>query len=262
MRLLGITATIAILLFWATMNTLVVLRQRDLRSQNRYRAGVNAFLGTDLLRERWLGIYQKNRKIGYSGYILEKVFADEGPEISGRIESRLETRVLGRQLPVEVLGSFTLDVAMIPIQLRLDVSIGAAIPLTLTGEGREDRFRIVARQGEQTIVELDLPREDFFLGDGLVPSLPVSGFTVGERFSVPCFDPLTLTRSLAEVEVVARETREIGGLPTDGFRLETTFGNRKSTSFVTSTGEVLRQEFGDLVLRRETRENATRFFKR
>lgn len=266
MRFAGIACAIGIFVFWASMNTLVVLKQREVRILNRYRKGVDSFLGTDLLRERWLGIYRKNRKIGYTGSTFEKVFAQEGAEINGRVESRMEMDVLGTRVPVELDGDFTLDAAMKPIHLRLDVSLAGAIPISLVGRRRGEKFRIAVKQGATDLVGVELPLEEFFLGDGLVPALPVSGFAVGERFGVPCFDPVTMSRSTAEVKVVARETQEIGGLQTDCYRLETQFRDMKSTSYVTGTGELLKQEFGppleDIVLRRETRENARRFFKR
>jgi hypothetical protein len=266
LRYAGIALATGIFIFWATMNTLVVLKQREVRLLNRYRKGVDSFLGTDLLRERWLGIYRNNRKIGYTGSTFEKVYAEEGAEISGRVESRMEMDLLGKRIPVELEGDFTLDASMRPIRLRVDVTLAETIPVSLVGLRRGEKFRITVKQGATDLVGTELPLEEFFLADGLVPALPVSGFAVGERFSVPCFDPVTMSRSVADVTVIARETQEIGGLPTDCFRLETRFRDMTSTSFVTATGELLKQEFGppleSIVLRRETRDNAKRFFKR
>ena len=344
MKVTGYAVTLLILAFWVTMNSMVFLRQRELRTQDRYRAGVTQYLGNELLRERWLGVYRKNKKVGYTGQVFEKVFADEGIEIHGTIESAMEIEFLGKPISVNLDGKFVLDAELKPKSLRLDLRIDAApstlrqageratrerpvadslqgqpeaggrtqppglegdrlaagegaqaaaggsaqlaagesaqptpreapqlavregAQLTLTGQPRGDKFVLVLRRGPVAILTLPFPREELLVGDGLVPSLPVSGLKVGDTFRVPCFDPLTMSRSVAEVQVTLHDTREVDGLLTDIFRLESRFRDLTSTSWVTTTGELLRQEFGaplkDIVLRKETRANARRFFRR
>jgi len=266
LKLAGTLATVLVVAYWVTMNALVIQRERELRTQGRYRAGVDRYLGTDLLRERWLEIYRKNRKIGYSGYTFEKVFAEEGVEIQTSLESRVDLDVRGLQLPVRLSGTLVLDREMKPIRLRLDVVLAERLPVTLLGERRGEDFRLEARQGSQTVFALSLPREELILADGLAPSLPYSGFRVGERFQVPCFDPVAMGRSVVDVEVVSKDVDVIDGLQTEVFHLETTFRGTKSESVVTASGELLRQKLGppldDIVLRRATRANAKRFFER
>ena len=272
MKLVGSIAVLLIVAYWVTMNSLVIYRQREFAKQDRFRAGVTEFLGNELLRERWLEIYRKNVKIGYTGCTYEKVFAAEGVEIRCDLDSRLNLDIPGSKLSVKIEGSLVLDGEMKPRSLRLDVTLADKLPMTLLGEQRGDQFALKVRHADSTAPLLTLPREELILGDGLVPSLPVSGFRVGDRYRISCFDPVKLSRSPVEVQVLSKEVKEIDGLLTEVFRLETRFGDDTSppgitsTSWMTASGELLRQEFGpplqDIVLRRQTRANAKRFFNR
>jgi hypothetical protein len=78
MKGLGWVLTCAVLVFWGTMNTLLVRRQQELNEFGKYRQGVHEFLGPERRKERWMGIYHKHKKIGYTGFEMEKVpLADE-----------------------------------------------------------------------------------------------------------------------------------------------------------------------------------------
>ncbi|MGQ9590454.1 MAG: hypothetical protein ACUVYA_09205 [Planctomycetota bacterium] len=266
MKPAGTILTALIVFFWVAMNGLLVRRQLSIRRQDRYRLAVSEFLGSELRRERWLGIYRKGRKIGYSGWSFEKVLAAEGFEFLTTLESAIALDVLGRDVPLEIQGSMVLDADLRPKALRLDALVAKNVRVEVAGKAEGERFRLEVRQGQVVLASLSAPREELLLGDGLAPSLPVSGLRVGDSFSVPCFDPMTMSRSQAEVKVVRSEIREVEGLLTDVFELETRYRNMESRSWVTSAGELLRQEFGppleDVVLRREARETARRILER
>lgn len=266
MRYAGPLLGILIFLFWVWMNSLQVLRQVELGARDRYRTCVTDFLGNDLLRERWLGVYKNNRKVGYTGYVYEKIFAEQDVEIRTTLESRMTVQFLMKDVEIELNGSLLLDGEMRPKQLRLDILVAGKLPLALTGSQEGDKLILLLRQGGTTMGRMSLPRRELFLGDGLAPSLPIAGLRVGDEFEISCFDPLTLGHTAARVRVVSREIREIDGLLAEAFQLETRFREITSTSWVTASGELLRQEFGppfqDYVLRRETRTNARRFYKK
>lgn len=266
MKTLNFVLALGILVYWLAMNSLVVLREREVRSLDQYRAGVSEFLGPSLLRERWLGIYKRNRKIGYTGYTFEKVYAVEGVEIQSTLESKMQMELLGIPRKVEMDGSLVLDGDMKPLRLRLDLSVESLASLTVLGALRGNQFVVTVKQGKVPLLEIPLPREELHLGNGLVPALPVAGFEVGETFKVPCFDPMTLSRAMTTVKVASKSAREIDGFTADVYCLETMFRGLTSKSWVTGAGELVRQEFGppldDIVLRRETREGARRAFKK
>jgi hypothetical protein len=255
---LGTLLTLAIFAFWAAMNSLVVIREKERKDLDKYRQGVSSFLGGDLYRERWLGIYKKNKRIGYTGYVFEKVFAAEGVEVHSSVECRMEIDIFGRPQAVSLTGNLILDEGMRPVQLRMDAHLDRALSMAVTGKRRDGGFAIEARAGPLKLLDLSLPLEELHLGNGLVPSFPISGFKVGDEFQVPCFDPIVMSRSPATVRVVSKEERSIEGFRAEVFVLETEFHGKKSRTWVTDAGELLRQEFAppldDIVLRRERKE--------
>jgi hypothetical protein len=248
------------------MNSLVALRQRERQDLDKYRQGVSSFLGGELYRERWLGIYKKNKRIGYTGYTFEKVFAAEGLEVHSNVECRMEIEPFGRRQVMSLTGNLILDEGMKPMHLRMDASLDGVLSVAVTGKRKEGNFAIEARAGALKLMEVALPLEELHLGNGLVPSLPISGFQVGDVYDVPCFDPILMSRSPATVRVVSKEETMIEGFRAEVFVLETEFHGRTARAWVTDTGELLRQQFGppldDIVLRRERKEVLKRDVKK
>lgn len=248
------------------MNSLVALREMERKDLDKYRQGVSSFLGGELYRERWLGIYKKNKRVGYTGYVFEKVFAAEGVEFHSSVECRMEIDPFGQPQVMSLTGSLVLDEGMKPIHLRVDANLDRALSVLVTGKRREGMFALEAHAGALKLLDFSLPLEELHLGNGLVPSFPISGFKVGDVFEVPCFDPILMSRSLATVKVISKEERSIEGFRAEVYVLETAFRGMTSKAWMTGAGEMLRQEFGpplgDLVLRRERKEILKRDEKR
>jgi hypothetical protein len=240
------------------MNALVALREMERRDLDKYRQGVSNFLGGELYRERWLGIYRKNRRVGYTGYTFEKVFAAEGVEFHSSVECKMEIDPFGQPQVVSLTGNLVLDESMKPIHLRMDANLDRAISAVATGKRRDGMFALEAHAGSLKLADFSVPLEELHLGNGLVPSFPLSGFKVGDVFEVPCFDPILMSRSIATVKVISKEERSIEGFRAEVYVIETAFRGLTSRAWMTGTGELLRQEFGpplgDLVLRRERKE--------
>jgi hypothetical protein len=259
----GAIFTFLIFAFWAAMNSLVYLRQEKVRNLDQYRRGMTHYLGSELFRECWMGVHRKQRRIGHTGYVFNKVFTEEGGiEVHSTVEAKLDLVLLGRKLPFTLHGDMVADEALKPITLRLEASSGPLPLLTITGRREGEKFLLTAKQESLVLFQTPLDLESLHLGNGLVPILPISDFKVGDRFEVPCFDPLSMKRDLAIATVMTKEAKEHGGFQVDVYLIETRFREMTAKSWVTPGGELLRQEFGppfaDLVLRRESREDARR----
>jgi hypothetical protein len=240
------------------MNALVLRRERAFYRMDPLRSGMTRFLGADLMKERWMGIYHRHKKVGYTGATFEKIFAEEGIEVHCRIES--EMGVLAPLAAARLEGSMVLDAELRPLRLNLEARLGDLGNVRLTGERRALEFEIVLWQGSTRLLSKSLPLEELILGDVLAPIIPMAGFEVGETYRVPCLDPLSMTRVVTEVQVKSKSTESVEGQMGDVFTLETTFRGLTSKSMVTASGELLRQEFGpplaDLVLRKESKRQA------
>ena len=261
MKRLGTLITTAIVLYAGAMNWMVYERQRSVSSLDRYRAGVTTFLGNELHREQWMGIYRNHKRVGYTGYTIEKMFPVEGVEIQTTMESRMDIDLFGKPQTLDINGSLVLDESMRPLRLYMDVSGSTGSFITISGKREGKHFGVEVRRGNLRLLRVELPLIELHLGNGLVPNLPVSGYKVGDVFEVPCFDPLFMGRAVARVEVLSREVKEVDGVQAEVLILETRFRDITARSWVTPGGELIRQEFGppldDLLLRRETRKRST-----
>jgi hypothetical protein len=258
---LGLLLTVAIIVYAGAMNWMVYERQRAVSSLDRYRAGVATFLGNELHREQWMGIYRKHKRVGYTGYTIEKVFPVEGVEIQTTMESRMDIEIFGKPQTLDLNGTLVLDETMRPLTLYMDVAGAAGSFITINGKREGDRFVVEVRRGNIRLFRVELPLIELHLGNGLVPNLPLSGYRVGDVYEVPCFDPLFMGRAVARVEVLSREVKEVDGVQAEVLILETRFRDITARSWVTPAGELIRQEFGpplgDLILRRESRKRRT-----
>lgn len=258
MKHLGIAVTLLILIFWSTMNTLLVRRQIEERQLGLYQQKVHRFLDSTRHRERWLAIYKRTdrrrRKIGYTGSTLDVLQGPEGTEYHTKIETSINMEIFGQGAlllkgllgtgHLEIKGLLVQDAEMRPFTLTVELTFPNQRHIIIQGERREDRFILKAYHEDLAIPPLSMPLEKLTLGNSLVPDLPVAGLKEGEKFQVNTFDPVFFTSRPVDVEVVSLDTQEIGGLLVDVYTLESTFRGFKSTTLVTRDGTVLRMKMG------------------
>lgn len=260
MRTLSYLAALVVVLFWLTMNGLLVLRQVEYQSLDHYRRGVTDFLGERVRRERWMGIYQNHKRIGHTGFAIERTFERERMGFRVEFSTHLDLDIFGSGGRIDLDGAAALDVRMIPESLSAELAAGAA-RFNLEGRREGEHFQVALREGGRSVFQQKLPLREFHFGDGLAPVPPIAGLRVGETYKVPIFDPIFRESAEAEIVVEAAVSREMDGVPLDCFQLQTRFRGLTFRSFITRDGEVLRQEIPpplDVVLVREpapTRRN-------
>ncbi len=201
---------------------------------------------------QWRGIYYRGDKIGFS--VGQTTPTDDGYEI--REDARLTMTLVGATAAVRMTSrafvdrgfalrrfSFSLDPGTGPttIEGALD---GKRLDLTIrnsAGERRESR-----ELTEPPALSLNLPR-----------TLAARGLEPGQKLVVSVFDPATLRNSPMSIEVQAREVVQAAGRPVPAFRVLGRLAGVTITSWVTDTGEVVKEEspMGMLVVR-ETPEQA------
>jgi transglutaminase-like putative cysteine protease len=219
------------------------------------RAG--AALAGDLARygsqAQWKGLYYRGEKIGFT--VSETVSRDDGYELreDGQVQMALLGATSAARLRTTALVdsqfnlrsfSFSLDPGTGPISIegKLD---GLRLGLTITTPaGTRNDTRLLT---EPPALSLNLPRR-----------LAARGLEPGQKHKVMIFDPATMRNAPMDVEVQAREVVRAAGRPMPAFRVETRFAGITALSWITDTGEVVREESptGFIVVR-ETRNRAT-----
>jgi transglutaminase-like putative cysteine protease len=214
-------------------------------------------LATDLSRYGrtavWRGIYYRGTKIGFS--VSQTVAKDEGYEIQE--DGRLQMGLLGTTSTAKVVTRLQLDdaFALQTFSFALDPGTG---PLEVSGRLAGKRLDLVIRTASGTrnqSIELEQPP---MLAQNLPRRLAQSGLEPGKVVEVLVFDPATLANRPMQLRIGNRELVRSADRPTPAFRVDMTFAGIASTSWITDTGEVIREESptGMLVLR-ESQERAT-----
>ena len=226
-------ASVAVLIAWIASMTALV---------NRSYLQASSSLATDLARygsqAAWRGVYYRGEKIGFT--VSQIVRAGEGFEIQE--DARLQMTLLGATTPVAVRTTarvdrdfalqsfdFSLDPGTGPMRIegRLE---GTRLSLAITSPGGPTR-RDVRELGEPPALTLNLARR--LARGGLVP---------GSRHQWTLFDPATLRNAPVTVEVGERELVRTGVTRVPAFRVGMEFAGLHTTSWVTDTGEVVREE--------------------
>jgi len=214
-------------------------------------------LATDLARygtaAEWRGLYYRGEKVGFS--VSQTTPTSDGFDLQE--DARLQMSLLGATTPAVIRTSAKLDreFALQSFDFSLDPGTG---PVQVTGvvSGRHVSLSIKTAGGEQheqrdleeaPVLSLNLPRR-----------LAALGLKPGTREQFLVFDPATLRNEPATIEIGKREivnvfapgVIRVGGRevttrtnrPIPAFRVDMTFAGLKTSSWITDTGEVVREE--------------------
>lgn len=231
--------SLVILLAWAIQMGFLVHR-------SYLQASVN--LAVDLARygseAQWRGIYYRGAKVGFT--VRQTVPLEDGFELQE--DGQLEMTLLGAQTAAKLRTTARVDRDFIlqSFEFSLDPGTGA---VEVSGRveppvGDSGLWQltvgITTSAGTRTEVrELDEPP---VLPINMGRRLASSGLTPGARHEWMIFDPATLTNMPAVLEVGERELIRIGSRPIPAFRVEMELAGMRITSWVTDTGEVVRED--------------------
>jgi hypothetical protein len=201
---------------------------------------------------RWRGIYYRGDKIGFS--VGQTAPLEHGYEI--REDARLRMTLVGVETAVRMTSRALVDRAFQLQRFWFSLDPGSA-PTEIEGTLAGRRLELVIRNsaGERRESrELDEPPA---LSLNLPRALAARGLEPGTTHVVSVFDPATLRNTRMAVEVQAREIVRAAGRPVPAFRVEAGLAGVTLRSWITDTGEVVREEtpMGLLVVR-ETQEQA------
>jgi transglutaminase-like putative cysteine protease len=238
---------LAVLAWIAVMGALV---------NRSYIQASSANLATDLARygsaAEWRGVYYRGEKIGFT--VSQTVPRDDGFELQE--DGRLQMSLLGATTAatIHTVARVDSDFALRSFEFSLDPGTG---PVAVRGQvaGRHLALSVTTPSGTRT--------EDRELAEPPALSLNLSrrlangGLKAGARYEWSVFDPATLRNTPVIVSVGRREIVRGAGVPIPAFRVEMDVAGLHTTSWVTDTGEVVREESPmGLITVRETADNA------
>lgn len=213
-------------------------------------------LATDLARygssAQWRGVYYRGEKIGFT--VSQTVPVEDGFELQEH--GQLQMSLLGAhtfttlQTSARVNRSFELQ----SFRFALDPGTG---PITISGEVQKGGLRVAITTAGRTRHETVQLAEPPLLSLNLTRRLAAAGLQSGARYEWRVFDPATLRNAPVTLHVKDREIVRSASVPTPAFRVEMELSGLRTTSWITDTGDVIREEspLGFMTVR-ETPERA------
>jgi transglutaminase-like putative cysteine protease len=198
-------------------------------------------LATDLARYGsgavWRGVYYRGEKIGFT--VSQTIPTDDGFELEE--DGRLQMSLLGATTPATIRTSAHVDrgFALRSFSFSLDPGTG---PVEVRGEVSGSRLTMGVTSAGATRTEVRALDEPPLLTLNLARRLADAGLAPGARYRWTMFDPATLRNEAVVVEVGPREFVRGAGRPIPAFRVVMTYAGFRTTSWITDTGEVVREE--------------------
>jgi transglutaminase-like putative cysteine protease len=239
-----------VLIAWAATMTALVNRSCIQASATN--------LATDLARygssAQWRGVYYRGEKIGFT--VSQAVPRDGGFELHE--DGRLQMSLLGATTAaaIRTRARVDLEFALRDFEFSLDPGTG---PLEVRGtvDGLLLRLSITSSGRSRT---QDIPLADPpVLVQSLARRLASAGLKAGAVHRWSVFDPATLRNAPVILSIGAREVVPGGSAPIPAFRVDMDFTGLQTRSWITDTGEVVREESPmGLITVREAPAQATR----
>ena len=232
----AVTRPVSFLILVAWVAVMALLLRRS------YLEASSASLATDLARYGsaavWRGIYYRGEKIGFT--VSQTLPEGDGFELQE--DAQLQMSLLGATTATKIRTTAQVDraFALKSFEFSLDPGTGK-----VEVRGRIDgrRLSLEVRTASGARAEERLLDEPPALSQNLSRRLADGGLATGARHQWTMFDPATLRNSPVVVDVGRRElVRGAGVAPIPAFRVEMTFAGLRTTSWVTDTGEVVREE--------------------
>jgi len=225
--------SVLVLLAWGVVMAAVVNRS--------YLSASSATLATDLASygsgAQWRGVYYRGEKIGFT--VSQTLATKDGFELQE--DGRLQMALLGATTAATVKTRAQVDstFALRTFQFSLDPGTG---PIEVSGALSGTRLALSVTTAGQTRTEIRELPEVPALSLNLSRRLAEGGLVPGARHRWTVFDPATLHNAPVVVDVGKRELVRGAGAPIPAFRVDMEFSGLRTTSWVTDTGEVLREE--------------------
>ena len=246
----AVTRPISVLLVIAWIAAMALLINRSYLQASTSLAADLARYGSAAV---WRGVYYRGEKIGFT--VSQTVARDDGFLLEE--DGLLQMSLLGATSAATLHTSAHVDKAFTlhAFEFSLDPGTGP-VEVRGTVDGRRLSLEIKTPSGTRREVrELEEPPA---LSLNISRRLANGGLVAGAKYQWTVFDPATLRNSKVNVEIGRRElVRGAGATPLPAFRVEMEFAGLKTSSWITDTGEVVREESPlGLITVRESAESA------
>ena len=227
-----------------------------------YTESSSANLATDLARYGptavWHGVYYRGEKIGFT--VSQTRRLSDGFELQE--DGQLQMTLFGASSPAAIHTAARVDPGFVlrSFEFSLDPGTGAVkvsgTVLPPSGNGKYRLALSITSAGATRTDTRELPERPV-LSLNLSRMLAEGHLTPGSKSQWMVMDPATLRMAPVTVDVGSRTIVRVGDTVMPAFRVDMEFQGLRTTSYITDTGEVVREEspLGMMTVR-ESRERA------
>lgn len=235
----ALTRPLSFLVLAGWIVTMAVLVSRS------YGSSSPANLATDLGRYGstavWRGVYYRGEKIGFT--VSQATRTEDGFELQE--DGRLQMNLLGQDTAATIRTTARVDSAFMLRSFDFSLDPGTG-PITVKGSldrpGEKYRLALAIDSGGGTRTETRELTDPPVLSLNLSRLLANGGLKPGSKHTRTVLDPATLQSAEMVVTVGDRSVVRANDTVIPAFRVETEFRGLRTTSWVTDTGEVVREE--------------------
>jgi len=235
---IGVTA------FWAVMMGALVQREIVPVWVQSAPVSYGSLLSpNEVFKRSSLGIYFRGVRLGEADTFLSRR-ADRGLDLVSRVTlslAKMDMPLLG---PIgDVRVALTARVGPHETLESFRVALRKPICATMSGRVVGDQLHVTTELEDGTQSHMALPFEPGrILSNALCPFVGMRNLRVGKQWEFASLNPLTLRLTPVKVTVTAKETVTFAGQPQEVFVLTAKHGAIEVTSWITESGEVLKQE--------------------
>ena len=230
----AVTGPISLAVLIAWFGTMAVLVNRSYLQASPTFATDLARYGSDA---QWRGVYYRGAKIGFT--VRQVVPIAGGFELEE--DGQLEMTLLGASTAARIRTTARVDEAFVLRSFEFSLDPGTG-PIAVSGRVEGLRLVVDVTSASGTRTEVFELAEPPMLTLNLGRRLASAGLTTGARHQWMVFDPATLRDAPVVLDVRGREVIRVGSTPTPAFRVDMDLAGLRTTSWVTDTGEVVREE--------------------
>ncbi len=223
---------LVIILFWIATTSSLIYRHAPIKG-----SGIEAQSLLPEKTERWMGIYLKGQKIGFSSSRFYR--EAEGYSVYEEIKMRLT--VFGTEQ-----DTHTLTHVFLSPDLRIQ-------SFRFSMESVEQRLKISGKFTGKTLnLDIETPNskrahkielaEEPQMSPTVLPYLIKKGLKNGTRLRLPVFDPLTMSIQNMLIEIAGMEKIMIAGREVEAFKLRGHFQGVELLMWVDEEGNKLKEE--------------------
>ncbi|MEC7984463.1 MAG: transglutaminase-like domain-containing protein [Myxococcota bacterium] len=189
--------------------------------------------------ERWNGIFFQEQHVGYS---VARTSELEDGSLLMEQRSIFRVATFGQLQKIVTAGAALSDPS--GALRRFDFFMASGdITLSAKGEVRGNQILMEVNQGgEVNNLSFDI-KEPPHVSLSLEAAIRKQELSIGKKFSLPYFDPVTMSQQDMSIKVIDSEILENGE---EAWWIQTSFAGIMTRSLVSPTGDLLRQEGGAL----------------